>query len=122
MHFIYHDGTVKDVETLDQMYMKKPQKQLVRLAFDPGFYIGVNNQTNEMVTSGYWDVSESLVWSGTLSMIVWNWEIFEIFFDNSNVVPKWILGNYTVDEFDKESGEWTAGLITTVKRYKIINK
>ena len=37
MHFIYHDGTVKDVETLDQMYMKmkKPQKQLVRIAFDP---------------------------------------------------------------------------------------
>ena len=36
MHFIYHDGTVKDVETLDQMYMKKPQKQLARLAFEPG--------------------------------------------------------------------------------------
>ena len=118
MHFIYHNGKVKDVETLDQMYMKKPQKQLVRIAFDPGFYIGVNNQTNEMVTSGYWDVSESLVWSGTLSIIVWDWEIFEIFFDNSNVDPKWIVGNYTVDEFDIESGEWTAGLITTV-RFKI---
>ena len=36
MHFIYHNGKVKDVETLDQMYMKKPQKQLVRIAFDPG--------------------------------------------------------------------------------------
>ena len=121
MHFIYHDGTVKDVETLDQMYMKKPQKQLVRLAFDPGWYIGVNNQTNELKTTGYWDQSGSLVWSDTLSQIVQAWEILEIFFDNSNVVPKWILGNYTVDEFDKESGEWTAGLITTV-RYKIINK
>ena len=129
MHFIYHKGTVKDVETLDQMYMKKPQKQLARLAFDPGFYIGVNNQTNELKTSGwshfqgwYWDQSGSLVWSGTISMIVYEWEILEIFFDNYNLVPKWIVGNYTVDEFDKESGEWTAGLITTVKRYKIINK
>ena len=119
MHFIYHNGKVKDIDALDQMYMKKPQKQLVRIAFDPGFYLGVNNQTNEMVE---WDHSVSLVWSGTLSQIVWNWEIFKIFFDNYNVVPKWILGNYTADEFDKESGEWTAGLITTVKRYKIINK
>ena len=102
------------------MYMKKPQKQLVRLAFDPGMYIVVNNQTNELKTTGYWDVSESLVWSGTISMIVYEWEIFKIFFDKNNVVPKWIVGNYTVDEFDEESGEWTAGLITTV-RYKILN-
>ena len=121
MHFIYHTGKVKDVETLDQMYMKKPQEQLVRLAFDPGFYLKIDNQTNQMVTSRWWDVSESLVWSGTLSQIVWEWEILKIFFDNNNVVPKWILGNYTVDEFDEESGEWTAGLITTV-RYKIRNK
>ena len=128
MHFIYHDGTVKDVETLDQMYMKKPQKQLARLAFDPGFYIGVNNQTNELKTSGwshfqgwYWDQSGSLVWSGTISMIVYEWEIFKIFFDKNNVVPKWIVGNYTDPYYDEESGEWTAGLITTV-RYKIRNK
>ena len=121
MHFIYHDGTVKDVETLDQMYMKKPQKQLVRLAFDPGMYIVVNNQTNELKTTGYWDVLESLVWSGTLSQIVWEWEIFEIFFDNNNVVPKWIVGNFTVDEFDEESGEWTAGLITTVRFMNLIH-
>ena len=78
--------------------------------------------TNEMNTSGGWDVSKSsLVLSGTASYFVWEWEILEIFFDNSNVVPKWIVGNYTVDEFDEESGEPTAGLITTV-RYKIINK
>ena len=115
MHFIYHDGTVKDVETLDQMYMKKPQKQLVRIAFDPGWQIGVNNQTNELATSGDWDVSESLVWSGTTSKIVFEWEILEIFFDNNNVVPKWIVGNFTVDEFDEESGEWTVGLISTVR-------
>ena len=121
MHFIYHDRTVKDVETLDQMYMKKPQKQLVRLAFDPGFYIGVNNQTNELKTTGYWDVLESLVWSGTLSQIAWDWEIFKIFFDKNNVDPKWIVGNYTVDEFDYESEEWIAGLVTTV-RFEIINK
>ena len=128
MHFIYHDGTVKDVETLDQMYMKKPQKQLARLAFDPGFYIEVNHQTNELKTSGwshfqgwYWDQSGSLVWSGTISMIVYEWEIFKIFFDKNNVVPKWIVGNYTDPYYDEESGEWTAGLITTV-RYKIRNK
>ena len=121
MHFIYHDGTVKDVDTLDQMYMKKPQKQLVRLAFDPGWYLKIDNQTNEMVTSRWWDQSVSLVWSGTVSYIVYEWEIFKIFFDNYNIVPKWIFGNYTMDEFDEESGEWTAGLITTV-RYRIINK
>ena len=121
MHFIYHDGTVKDVETLDQMYMKKPQKQLVRVAFQPGFYIDVNSQTNEMKTTDYWDVSQPLRRSGTNSQIVWAWEILKIFFDNNNVVPKWILGNYTVDEFDEESQEPTAGLITTVI-YKIINK
>ena len=115
MHFIYHTGTVKDVETLDQMYIKKPQKQLVRIAFDPGWQIGVNNQTNELATSGDWDVSESLVWSGTTSKIVFEWEILEIFFDNNNVVPKWIVGNFTVDEFDEESGEWTVGLISTVR-------
>ena len=103
------------------MYVKKPQKQLVRIAFDPGWILGVNNKTNEMKTTGGWDVSESLVVSGTISQISLDWEILKIFFDNNNVVPKWILGNYTVDEFDKESGEWTAGLITTV-RYKIINK
>ena len=118
MHFIYHTGKVKDVKSLDQMYMKKPQKQLVMLAFDPGFYIRVNNQTNEMVEN---DVSESLRRSGTLSKIAREWEILEIFFDNNNIVPKWILGNYTLDVFDEESGEWTAGLITTV-RYKIRNK
>ena len=120
MHFIYHDGTVKDVETLDQMYMKKPQKQLVRVAFQPGFYIDVNSPTNEMKTTDYWDVSQPLRRSGTNSQIVWAWEILKIFFDNNNVDPKWIFGNYTVDEFDEESGEWTAGLITTV-RFKILN-
>ena len=121
MHFIYHDGTVKDAQTLDQMYMKKPQKQLIRLAFDPGWYVKIDNQTNEMVTSRWWDVSESLVGSGTLSQIVWEWEIFEIFFDNNNVVPKWILGNYTDPYYDEESGEWTAGLIKTV-RFNFRNK
>ena len=129
MHFVYHDGTIKGVDTLDQMYMKKPQKQLVRLAFNPGFAIGVDNQTNEMKTSGWssvhhmlWDVSDSsLVKSGTITQIAWDWEIFKIFFDNYNIVPKWIFGNYTVNEFDEESGEWTAGLITTV-RYMIRNK
>ena len=129
MHFIYHNGTVKDVDTLDQMYMKKPpQKQLVRLAFDPGFYIAVNNQTNELKTSGWssvnqmlWDQSQPLIWSGTASNFVFEWEILKIFFDNNNVVPKWILGNYTGDAFDEESGEWTAGLITTV-RFEIKNK
>ena len=35
MHFIYHDGTVKDVETFDQMDMRKHQKQLVREGFPP---------------------------------------------------------------------------------------
>ena len=42
-------------------------------------------------------------------------EIFKIFFDNNNVVPKWILGNYTDPYYDKESGEWIRGLITTVR-------
>ena len=103
-------------------------KPALRISFDPGFYFSINNQTNELRTSGwshfqgwYWDASASLVWSGTLSQIVWEWEILKIFFDNNNVVPKWIFGNYTVNEFDEKSGEWTAGLITTV-RFKIINK
>ena len=122
MHFIYHNGKVKDIDALDQMYMKKPQKQLVRIAFDPGYYLGVNNQTNEMMTTGfYWSQSEALVWSGTVPQIPLAWEIFKIFFDNNNVIPKWILGNYTYDSYDEESGEWTAGLITTV-RYEIRNK
>ena len=128
MHFIYHDGTVKDAQTLDQMYMKKPQKQLVRIAFDPGEIISIDNQTNEMVTSGwspknsrYWDVSKSsLVWSGAISYIPWTWEILKIFFDNYNIIPKWIVGNHTVHEYDYNSYRWKAGLITTV-RFKIWN-
>ena len=44
-----------------------------------------------------------------------------VFFDNKNVVPKWIVGNYTDPYYDEESGEWTAGLITTV-RFRIRNK
>ena len=53
MHFIYHDGTVKDVDTLDQMYMKKPQKQPVRLAFDPGWQIEADiYKTNELYEGG----------------------------------------------------------------------
>ena len=120
MHFIYHDGTVKDVDTLDQMYVKKPQKQLVRIAFDPGWILGVNNKTNEMKTTGGWDVSESsLVWSGTVSYFPWPWEILKIFLYINNVVPKWILGNYTLDfQYDEETREPTTGLITTV-RFKI---
>ena len=89
---------------------------------DPGWILDVVPHTNEMNTSGGWDVSKnSLVFSGTASNFVWEWEILEIFFDNNNIVPKWIVGNYTGDEFDEESGEWTAGLITTA-RFKIINK
>ena len=118
MHFIYHDGTVKDVDTLDQMYMKKPQKQLARLAFDPGWFVTIDKQTNEMVEE---DISERLVRSATSTQIPATWEILKIFFDNNNVVPKWILGNYTDPYYDEESGEWTAGLITTV-RYEIRNK
>ena len=129
MHFIYHSGKVKDVETLDQMYKKKPEKQLMRISFDQGFYLGVDNQTNEMKTEGlgvvnqaYWDVSRySLVKSGAITQIVWEWEILKIFFDNNNVVPQWTFGNMSGDEFDEETGEPTAGLITTV-RYRIINK
>ena len=75
-----------------------------------------------MNTSGGWDVSKnSLVFSGTASNFVWEWEILEIFFDNNNVVPKWIEGNYTDPYYDEESGEWTAGLIKTV-RFNIRNK
>ena len=118
MHFIYHDGTVKDVETLDQMYMKKPQKQLVRVAFQPGFYIDVNSQTNEMKTTDYWDVSQPLRRSGTNSQIVWAWEILKIFFDNNNVVPKWIVGDYNT-YFDAESGKLTSGLIPTVRYTRV---
>ena len=89
---------------------------------DPGWYLDVVPYTNEMNTSGGWDVSKnSLVFSGTASNFVWEWEILEIFFDNNNVVPKWIEGNYTDPYYDEESGEWTAGLITTV-RFKVINK
>ena len=107
------------------MFTNKPEKQLVRIAFDPGFYMSVDNQTNELRTSGSslngwaWDVSESsMVWSGTTTQIVFEWEILKTFFDNYNVVPKWILGNYTEPNFDEEAGEWTTGLITTVKVLK----
>ena len=119
MHFIYHDGTVKDVDTLDQMYMKKPQKQPVRLAFDPGWQIEADiYKTNELYER---DVSIRLVWSDTMTQIPWTWEILKNFFDNNNVAPKFIEGNYTDPYYDEESGEWTAGLIKTV-RFKIINK
>ena len=74
-----------------------------------------------MITSGYLGITDNLVWSGTMTSIVWEWEILKIFFDNYNVVPKWIFGDWTRAQFDKESGEYTAGLITTV-RCKIRNK
>ena len=118
MHFIYHDGTVRDADTFDQMYMKKPQKQLVRVAFQPGFYIDVNSQTNEMKTTDYWDVSQPLRRSGTNSQIVWAWEILKIFFDNNNVVPKWIVGDYNT-YFDAESRKLTSGLIPTVRYTRV---
>ena len=117
MHFIYHDGTVKDVDTLDQMYMKKHQKQLVRIAFEPGWFLSIDQQTNKMFEM---DVVSSMTWSGTGTQIVWDWEILDIFFNNYNIVPKWIEGNYE-EPYYSESGEWTHGLITTVS-YKIRNK
>ena len=88
---------------------------------DPGYYLDVVPHTNEMNTSGWWGVHHSsLVWSGTVSTIPMIWEIFDIFFNNYNVMPVWIEGNYTDPYYDEESGEWTAGLITTV-RFKILN-
>ena len=107
MYFIYHNGKVKDVETLDQMYMKKPQKQLVRLAFYSGRNIGVDDQTNEMVET---DVSESsLVFSGTTTRIVRTWEIFKIFFDNNNIVPKWIEVCNNCLDWDVNVETWSCG-------------
>ena len=47
------------------------------------------------MTSGYWDISSALEYSGQLSWIVWEWEILQIFFVKNNVVPVWIEGNYS---------------------------
>ena len=48
------------------------------------------------------------------SQLVWAWEILEIFIDNYNFVPKWIVGNYTFPYINEEGG-WTYDLITTVR-------
>ena len=86
---------------------------------DPGWILDVVPHTNEMNTSGGWDVSKnSLVFSGTASNFVWEWEILEIFFDNNNVVPKWIVGDYNT-YFDAESGKLTSGLIPTVRYTRV---
>ena len=90
--------------------MDKPEKQLVRIAFDPGWFIDVDDQTNELEE---WDISTSLIMSGSFPSISQSWEELKIFLDNYNIVPKWIK----VPKFDKESGERTAGPITTVRSY-----
>ena len=69
-----------------------------------------------MVTSYQHSVFTALLKSGTVSYIVSPWEILKPFFDNYNVSPVWIRGNYTFEFFDKESAEWTpGGLIITVR-------
>ena len=118
--FIYNDGNMKESVDFNQFCSAQPRVYLARIAYDPGLYISINNETKKMMTSGYWDVSKSLTISDTASYIVHTWEILELFFHNFNIVPKWIEGDWSYPYYDEESGEWKDGLITTV-RYKIKN-
>ena len=43
-------------------------------------------------------------------MIIWDYEILEIFFENNKIVPKWINCNYTWGTYDYETGKWTGAV------------
>ena len=101
-----------EISKLSRPTLTQNQKSNKHILFlNEGFH-----QTNEMVTSYQHSVFTALLKSGTVSYIVWLWEILQPFFDNYNVSPVWIRGNYTFEFFDKESAEWTpGGLIITVR-------
>ena len=94
----------------------KQKEKSARIAFDQGVYIGVKNQTNEMVETGYyWDMSWSLVDSHLFSNIPYDWEILKLFFILNNIVPTWIdcKGVDTLYYKDK-NGTWSGCMVEKV--------
>ena len=89
------------------------KKQPVKIAFYPGGFISVDEETNQLIETGDFHISNSMIVSGTYSMIPFNWEILKPFINNNNVEPVWV-GDYSGDEFDPETGEPTGGLLHKV--------
>ena len=94
-------------------------RKSIRIAFDQGVLIAVNNQTNEMVETGErWDMSVSLVESGGRSVIPREWEIIKLFLWVNNIVPTWVDCKGVGTLYYKENKTWS-GLVGKVDYYKV---
>ena len=108
--FMFHNGTFHRNEmNFKDMCPVTQKEQIARVAFDQGMLVAVDNQTNELVETGGWDMSRSLVLSGGYSMIPWDWEILKLFFTVNNIVPTWIdcKGVDGGGLYYKENGSWS---------------
>ena len=87
----------------------KQKEQIVRVGFDQGWQVTVDNQTNEFVETGRWEMSKSLMRSGGESQIPWDWEILKLFFTVNNIVPTWVdcKGVDGGGLYYKENGSWS---------------
>ena len=88
---MFKNGTFKrNSYNFKDMCPLKQREQSAGIAFDQGRVMGVNNQTNELVETGYWDMSRSLVRSGGYTYIPLDWEIVKLFFTVNNIVPTYL--------------------------------
>ena len=84
--FMFHDGTLRDEMNFKDMCPMKQKQKSARIAFDQGYGIVVDNQTNEMVETGWYDTSMALADSHLNSQIPRNWEILKLFFIVNNII------------------------------------
>ena len=117
--FIDNDGKIRGERNFRQICPVKPTTKEARVAFDPNWWLAVD-ESGEMIVTGKsprnnnpWDIKESLVRAGTISNIPMAWETLKLFFNSFNAHPVWIKGNYSKRNYDAESNKWTTGLLTT---------
>ena len=89
---LFNNGTLRNEINFKDMCPLKQKKQTVRVAFDQGWFMAVDNQTNEFVETGEWDMSQALAISGLYTTIPFHWEILKLFFTIHNIAPTWTDG------------------------------
>ena len=108
--FIFCNGTLRDEMNFKDMCPLKKRQKSARIAFDQGMQIAVDNQTNELVETGWWwDMSLALKLSGGYNQIPFDWEILKLFFIVNNIAPTWIdcKGVDGGGWYYEENGTWS---------------
>ena len=107
--FLFNNGSQKNEMNFKDVCPIKQKPQFARITFNQGVNLLVDKETDEMVETGKWDVSNTLLRSGVHSMILRDWELLKLFFNVYNINPIWLPGNSSKGDglYDHQKGHWS---------------